>query len=188
MLFRNPDGSINNFWETISDGTPPCKGKALSQPVSNMHSAILLLLVSTLAGSTITCTLIPQSTLHRITRNLVYLYAYLNTNIDIGRIRFAGQFAYQTIQGASVLRLPAFMGNLGVYYTQPLFHRGAILQPGLSFNYNTSYYADNYMPALRTYYLQHNQEVGNYIYMNVFVNIKIQRARFFAEYSHFNAA
>ncbi len=44
------------------------------------------------------------------------------------------------------------------------------------------------MPALRTYYLQHNQEVGNYIYMNVFINIKIQRARFFVEYSHFNAS
>jgi len=117
-----------------------------------------------------------------------YLYTYLNTNLDIGRIRFAGLFAYQTIQGASILRLPAFMGNLGIYYTQPLFHRGAILQPGLSFIYNTSYYADNYMPALRTYYLQHNQEVGNYIYMNVFINIKIQRARFFAEYSHFNAS
>ncbi len=117
-----------------------------------------------------------------------YIYSYLNGNLDIGRIRFAGQFAYQTIQGTSVLRLPAFLGNLTVYYTQPLFHRGAILQPGLNFNYNTSYYADNYMPALRSYYLQHNKEVGNYIYMNVFINIKIQRARFFVEYSHFNAA
>jgi hypothetical protein len=38
------------------------------------------------------------------------------------------------------------------------------------------------------YYLQHNQEVGNYLYMDVFVNIKIQRARLFAEYSHFNAS
>jgi len=117
-----------------------------------------------------------------------YLYSYLNGNVDIGRVRFAGQFAYQTIQGASVLRLPAFLGHLTVYYTQPLFHHGAIVQPGLSFFYNTSYYADNYMPALRMYYLQHNQEVGDYLYMDVFVNIKIQRARLFAEYSHFNAS
>jgi hypothetical protein len=121
-------------------------------------------------------------------KELGYVYSYLNGNLNIGRIRFAGQFAYQTIQGTSVLRLPAFLGNLTVYYTQPLFHRGAIVQPGLNFNYNTSYYADNYMPALRSYYLQHNQQVGNYIYMNVFVNMKIQRARFFVEYSHFNAS
>jgi hypothetical protein len=117
-----------------------------------------------------------------------YVYSYLNGNLDIWRFRFAGQFAYQTIQGTSVLRLPAFLGNLTVYFTQPLFHGSAILQPGLNFNYNTFYYADNYMPALRSYYLQHNKEVGNYIYMDVFVNIKIQRARFFVEYSHFNAS
>jgi hypothetical protein len=117
-----------------------------------------------------------------------YIYGYLNTNIDLWRFRFAGQFAYQTIQGTSVLRLPAFLGNLTIYFTQPLFHGAAILQPGLNFNYNTAYYADNYMPALRSYYLQHNKEVGDYIYMDIFVNIKIQRARFFVEYSHFNAS
>ena len=131
-----------------------------------------------------------DSTIHpsQYNKQFGYIYSYLNGNLDIWRFRFAGQFAYQTIQGASVLRLPAFLGNLTVYYTQPLFHRAAILQPGLNFNYNTAYYADNYMPALRSYYLQHNQEVGNYIYMDVFVNIKIQRARFFVEYSHFNAS
>ena len=121
-------------------------------------------------------------------KQLGYLYSYLNGNLDIGRIRFAGQFAYQTIQGASILRLPAFLGRLTIYYTQPLFHNGAIVQPGFNFFYNTSYYADSYMPGLRMYYLQHNQEVGDYLYMDVFVNIKIQRARLFAEYSHFNAS
>jgi hypothetical protein len=121
-------------------------------------------------------------------KELGYIYSYIKGNLDIGRIRFAGQFAYQTIQGGSVLRLPAFLGNLTVYYTQLLFHRAAIVQPGFNFNYNTAYYGDNYMPALRVYYLQHNKEVGNYLYMDVFVNIKIQRARFFVEYSHFNAS
>jgi len=131
-----------------------------------------------------------DSTIHpsQYNKEFGYIYSYLNGNLDIWRFRFAGQFAYQTIQGASVLRLPAFLGNLTVYYTQPLFHRAAILQPGLNFNYNTAYYADNYIPALRSYYLQHNQEVGNYIYMDIFINIKIQRARFFVEYSHFNAS
>ena len=117
-----------------------------------------------------------------------YVYAYLNTNIAIKRFRIASQFAYQTIQGTTVLRLPAFLGSLTFYYTQPLFHRAAIVQPGLSFKYNTSYFADNYMPAIRSYYLQDKKEVGDYFLMDIFVNIKIQRARFFVEYSHFNAS
>jgi hypothetical protein len=117
-----------------------------------------------------------------------YIYSYLKCNVDVWRFRFAGQFAYQTIQGTSVLRLPVFVGNLTVYYNQPLFHGAAFIQPGLNFNYNTSYYANNYMPALQSYYLQHNTEVGNYLYMDIFVNIKIQRARLFLKYSHLNAS
>jgi hypothetical protein len=117
-----------------------------------------------------------------------YIYGYLNTNIDIWRFRFAGQFAYQSVQGATILRLPVFLGNLTIYYTQPLFHGAATLQPGLNFNYNTAYYANNYMPAIQSYYLQHKKEVGDYLYIDFFINIKIQRARFFLEYSHLNAS
>ena len=38
------------------------------------------------------------------------------------------------------------------------------------------------------YYLQDKKEIGNYLYMDVFINIKIQRARFFLTYTHFNAS
>jgi hypothetical protein len=117
-----------------------------------------------------------------------YLYAFLNGNITAWRFRFVGQFAYQTVQGTNVLKLPAFLGNLTIYFTQPLFHGHAILQPGLNFNYNTAYFSDRYMPAIQSFYLQDKKETGNYIYMDVFVNIKIQRARFFLQYTHFNAS
>jgi hypothetical protein len=117
-----------------------------------------------------------------------YIYAYLNENIDVWRFRFAGQFAYQTVQGANVLRLPAFLGNLTIYFTQQLFHGAATLQPGFNFNYNTAYFSDRYMPAIQSFYLQDNKEIGDYLYMDFFVNVKIQRARFFVQYSHFNTS
>ena len=117
-----------------------------------------------------------------------YILAYLNGDIDIGRFKFKAQLAYQTIQGTTVLHLPAFLGSFSTYYSQPLFKGAALLQPGLSFFYNTSYYADNYMPATRSFYLQDTREIGNYLYMDVFINLKIQRARFFIMYSHFNAS
>jgi len=120
-------------------------------------------------------------------KELGYFYAYLNTNADIWRFKFVGQFAYQTVQGTNVLRLPAFLGNLAIYFTQSLFHGAAILQPGLNFNYNTAYFADSYMPATRSFYLQDKIEIGNYLYMNFFINVKIQRARFFVMYSNFDS-
>ena len=117
-----------------------------------------------------------------------YLHLYLNGKLDLWRFRFKTQLVYQSVQGTTVLRLPAFMGNLAVYYTQPLFKGAATLQPGLNFFYNTSYYADNYNPAVRSFYLQDTKEIGNYLYMDVFINLKIQRARFFVTYTHFNAS
>ncbi|MEI6456216.1 MAG: putative porin, partial [bacterium] len=117
-----------------------------------------------------------------------HIYAYLNTNLDLWRFNITAKLAYQTIQGTTVMRVPAFMGSLAVYYSQPLFHGAAVLQPGLSFFYNTSYYADGYMPATRSFHIQDAREIGNYLYMDVFINLKVQRARLFVMYSHFNAS
>jgi hypothetical protein len=116
------------------------------------------------------------------------MYAYLNGEVNLWRIKLKGQFAYQTIQGANVLRLPSFLGNLAIYYTQPLFHGAATFQPGVSVFYNTFYFGNSYMPAIRSFYLQDKQQTGNYPYMDVFINLKIQRARIFVMYSHFNAS
>ncbi len=117
-----------------------------------------------------------------------HMQVYLNTNLDLWKFTVKAQLAYQTVQGATILRLPAFIGNLALYYTQTLFKGAATLQPGLNFFYNTSYYADNYNPATRSFYLQDSREIGNYLYMDVFINLKIQRARFFFTYTHFNAS
>jgi len=116
-----------------------------------------------------------------------YIFVYFNTDADLWRFKIRAQLAYQTVQGTTVLRLPSFMGNLTVYYTQPLFKGAALLQPGLNFYYNTSYYADAYMPALRSYYLQDKKEIGNYVYMDVFINVKIQRARVFVIYTNWGS-
>jgi len=117
-----------------------------------------------------------------------YIRSWLNTDIDVWRFKFKGEFAYQTIQGPNVIRIPAFIGNLTIYFTQPLFKGAAVIQPGLNFFYNTKYYADSYMPATRMFFLQDQKEIGNYLYMDVFLNVKIQRARLFVAYSHFNAS
>lgn len=116
-----------------------------------------------------------------------HLQVYLNGDLPLGKFTFRTRLSYQSIQGTTTLHLPAFMGSLAIYFTQPLFKGAATFQPGLNFYYNTAYYADNYMPATRSFYLQGENEIGNYLYMDVFINLKIQRARLFAAYTHFNA-
>jgi len=116
-----------------------------------------------------------------------YIYVYFNTDVDLWRFKIRSQLSYQTVQGTTILKLPAIMGNLTVFYSQPLFKGAAILQPGFNFYYNTMYYNDAYMPALRSYYIQDQKQIGNYLYMDVFINIKIQRARFFVAYTNFGS-
>jgi hypothetical protein len=116
-----------------------------------------------------------------------YFIAWLRSSIPLWRFTFDGQFAYQNVQGTDALHVPDFAANLSILFTQPLFKGAAVLQPGLSFFYNTAYYSNTYMPDTRSFYLQTAEKTGNYLYMDVFVNVKIQRARLFVMYSHFNA-
>jgi len=113
--------------------------------------------------------------------------AWLKLDAEFWRFTIQAKLAYQTVQGTSVIRLPGLMGNITLYYSQPLFHGAAMLQPGLNIFYNSPYYANAYMPATRSFYLQDEKEIGNYIYMDAFINVKIQRARFFVMYSNFNS-
>ena len=50
--------------------------------------------------------------------------------------------------------------------------------------YDTEYYADYYNPAMGTFYVQHNEKIGNYPWLDAFVNLKIKRTRFYVKYTN----
>jgi hypothetical protein len=116
-----------------------------------------------------------------------YFIAWLRGHLPIWRFSLSGLLAYQNVSGTDVLQVPEFTGNLTLSFTQPLFKGAATIEPGFNFFYNTAYYGNQYMPDTRSFYLQYDRKTGNYIYMDVFLNVKIQRARLFVMYSHFNA-
>ncbi|MDP4282323.1 MAG: putative porin [Bacteroidota bacterium] len=120
-------------------------------------------------------------------KEFAYLNIYLNEEINFWRFKLKSRLAYQTIQGANVIRVPAFLGTASLYFSQPLFKGAALFQPGLTFYYNTLYYGYSYMPAIHSFYLQDKRQIGNYLYMDVFINVKIQRARVFVMYSNFDS-
>ncbi len=115
-----------------------------------------------------------------------YLSLFLKTDLKFWRFRLISHVVWQTVQKTNVLRIPAFMGSASLLFTQPLFRGAALLQPGIDALYTTSYFADAYNPAIRSFFLQDRIEAGNYPYLDIFINLKIQRARFFVTYTHFN--
>ena len=97
------------------------------------------------------------------------------------------KFAYQKASDENFIAVPDFMANVAIFVTIPLFKGATTIQPGIEMYYNTSYYANAYMPATRSFYAQGSKEIGNFVYADFFFNFRIKRARMFFKYSHFNS-
>ena len=82
------------------------------------------------------------------------------------------------------LPLPIFAGKASAFYLFRLFHRKMQLQIGLDLMYNTAYYANAYYPLLHQFYHQSTCRVGNFVYLNANLNIKVQRVSIFARFGN----
>ncbi len=85
-----------------------------------------------------------------------------------------------------VINLPELTANFILTYTKQI-QNIAKLQPGIEVFYNTPYFADSYMPAIRSFYIQNTKKLGNHFYGDVFLNVIIKRTIFFIKYSHINS-
>jgi hypothetical protein len=110
--------------------------------------------------------------------------AYLNFYQKLGRFELEGFASLQKSSNEEVMHLPLALGQLKVGYSQPIFHKAATLHPSLTVRYFTKYYADAYMPATRTFYLQNEVEIGNYPFIDLALAIKVKKAHIYAAYSN----
>ncbi len=95
--------------------------------------------------------------------------------------------SWQQSSNDTVISLPDFAAKTAVSYNVPMFQGALHIQFGVALSYNTAYYADAYMPALRAFYSQQELKTGNYPYLDVFANLRIKRARLFLKYQHLNS-
>jgi hypothetical protein len=110
--------------------------------------------------------------------------AYLGFYQKLWRFELEGFASLQKSNNEDVIHLPLVQASLKIGYAQPLFRKKATLYPSITVRYFTKYYADAYMPATRTFYLQNEVEIGNYPFIDVALAIKVQRAHIFAAYSN----
>ncbi len=110
--------------------------------------------------------------------------AYLSFYQKLGRFELEGFASLQKSSNEEVMHLPLVLGQLKVGYSQPIFHKAATLHPSLTVRYFTKYYADAYMPATRTFYLQNEVEIGNYPFIDLALAIKVKKAHIYAAYSN----
>ena len=109
---------------------------------------------------------------------------YGSAATSLWRFQLEGFFALNYVSNNDVLHLPAFQSRLKVSYTQPIFKKAAFLQPSITVQYFTKYYADAYMPALRTFYLQNDVQIGNFPFIDLALAINVKQADLFVQYSN----
>ncbi len=107
-------------------------------------------------------------------------------HFKFGPLHSNNQLAYQYTSNERLFPLPDFTGKSSNYFDFYLAKRVLNVQIGFDVRYHTAYYTPAYMPATGQFYLQDIQKVGNYPFMDAFMNLQLKRARIFLKFDHFN--
>ena len=110
--------------------------------------------------------------------------AYFSFHQNLWRFELEGFASLQKSSNEDVMHLPLLQAQLKIGYSQPIFHKAATLHPTIAVRYFTKYYADAYMPATRTFYLQNDVEIGNFPFIDLAIAIKVKKANIFVSYSN----
>ena len=110
--------------------------------------------------------------------------AYLSFYQKLWRFELEGFASLQKSSNEEVMHLPLLLGQLKIGYAQPAFHKAATLYPSITVRYFTKYYADAYMPATRTFYLQHEVQIGNFPFIDLAIALKVKKAHIYFAYSN----
>ena len=123
----------------------------------------------------------------------VVLYSLeLNKDFYLWKFSFLNNISLQQSSNTDVLPLPLFNFRNSTAFNQDIHFKktGGLLrlQIGFDLYYQSSWYGYAYMPATGQFFLQQQKKIGNYPFMDAFINMKVQRLRFFFKIQHFNSS
>lgn len=109
---------------------------------------------------------------------LMVLSGYLNKDFDAKHWFIRTQLLIQKASNDRTIHLPGVAGFISMNY-RTIWSKVMYTQLGVDTRYNTSFYADAYQPGTSRYYLQSTRKIGNYPYIDLHVNLKLKRTRFY---------
>lgn len=117
--------------------------------------------------------------------NVQVFSASLEQNFKVGILNWDNKLTYQTSSDERVIPLPKFAIYSNLYL---LFKVAKVLdvQFGIDCDYYTKYKSVAYQPATMSFYNQNEVEIGNYPFMNAYINMKLSKTRFYVLFSHVN--
>jgi hypothetical protein len=123
----------------------------------------------------------------QLSKTETMMQIFAEGTIPIKKFGINTRVVYQTTSQPNVIRTPQITGVMDIYFRTHIFKKAAVLQTGFQLMYFSEYYADAYMPELRMFYIQNNQKIGNYPYLDVYLTLMVKRVRIFVKMSHLNS-
>jgi hypothetical protein len=108
----------------------------------------------------------------------------LNDDFKIKDFGFKGMYVFQNSDNRAAVNVPKLLLKQSVYYEFAMFKHRLLTQVGVDINYFTKYYADFYNTKTGIFERQHEEKIGNYVYADLFINMKISRFSLFLAFLH----
>ena len=123
----------------------------------------------------------------QLSKGETILQIFAEGKIPLNKFGIETRVFFQQTSQPNVIRVPNFTGIIDLYFRTPIFKKAGTIQTGFQITYFTEYYAYDYMPELRMFYLQNEKMIGNYPYADFYFTLMVKRARLFFKLSHFNS-
>lgn len=108
---------------------------------------------------------------------------FINKDFKIGILNIQNWITYQKSTTDKYLHIPQLMAR-NTIYLEGIYAKVLNYHFGLDTRYESSFYGDYYNPALGMFYVQGKDKIGNYPWMDIFIDLKIKRTRFYVKYSN----
>lgn len=112
----------------------------------------------------------------------------LKKGFVLGHWHLENDLVAQTTRGErDIFRVPRFISRNTFYYEGWFFDKAMEARIGLVAFYYSGFKNDEYMPALRTFFRQNKQKVGNNPFFTPFIDARVNDLLFFLKMKHANA-
>ena len=108
---------------------------------------------------------------------------FIRKDFRFGPLNLQNSVMYQKSTTSVFLHVPEISTRNTIFIAGNVAKVLAV-QLGLDLRYDAAYYADYYSPAIGMFYVQQNQKIGDYPWVDGFVNLKLKRTRFYVKYSN----
>ncbi|NMH26706.1 putative porin [Flavobacterium silvaticum] len=122
-------------------------------------------------------------------KSIQYISVRANREFKFWKLALDNTLLFQQVQQDDpIMNVPKFVTRNTLYFQNHFFKKALLLQTGVTFNYFTKFYADDFNPVINEFFVQSKKEIGGYPMLDFFLDARIKTCRIYFKLEHFNSA